>query len=371
MKKLLCVATFLGATTLGAQTLTVVLAPDAVVGGGQTGGSGFATLEFVGTSISYTLLLNGVPNPTGAGIYRGYPGQAGSLEVNLNPAFSANWATGTVSNVPEDKVAAILANPSGYYLQVDSQARPGGALRGQLQGETLAGRTVLYAPVLAKVRGQVDTNFVTDLALGNMGDANLTVTVRYFPTGGGSPQTAQVDVPARGQRSVTDALQNLFNTSGRGAASFEAAGPFAGQLRVFNDQRGNNAFPLPGTFNQFFSLLPLDAAVTGGVLLGLTNQPAATGQGFRTNIGYFNPHDVSVTLNLAAYAADNQLLASKSVPLAPKANDIRAVADLLGASLATQTDFFVRFSVSGGTAFVFASLVDNVTGDAVTILPQR
>lgn len=370
MKKLLCLATLLGATTLGAQTLSVALRPDAVVGGGQTGGSGFATLEFVGNSITYTLLLNGVPNPTGAGIYRGYPGQTGALEVDLNPAFSANLATGTVSNVPDDKVAAILANPSGYYLQINSQARPSGAVRGQLQGESLTGRTVLYAPVVAKVAGQAGTNFVTDLALGNMGDAALNVTVRYFPTGGGSPQTAQVEVPARGQRSVADVLRTLFNTSGRGAASFEASGPFAGQLRVFNDQRGTT-FPLPGTFNQFFSLVPLDAATSSGVLLGLANQPAATGQGFRANIGYFNPHDVAVTLNLAAYAADNQLLASKTVPLPPKANDIRGVADLLGTALTTQTDFFVRFSVSGGTAFVFASLVDNITGDAVTILPQR
>ncbi|MCX7895250.1 MAG: CHRD domain-containing protein [Thermoanaerobaculum sp.] len=359
------------AATLQAQTLTVSLRHDSVPGGGETGASGFATLEFIGTSLNFTLLINGVTNPTGAAIHRGYPGQTGAVEVNLSPAFSGNLATGTVNNVPETKVAALLANPAGYYLQVTSQGKPNGAIRGQLKGETLGGATVLYAPVLAKVAGQVGTNFVSDLALANLGESDVNVTVRYFPAAGGSPQTAQVQVPARGQKTVNDALATLFNASGRGAAVFESPAPIAGQLRVFNDQRGNPSFPLPGTFNQFFRLTSLEEASTGGLLLGLANRPAGSGQGFRTNVGYFNPHDAPVTLHLAAYTATNDLLASRTVPLPAKANDLRSVTDLFGDSLATQNDFFIRFSVSGGSAFVFASMVDNVTGDAVTILPQR
>ncbi|MFN3413682.1 MAG: CHRD domain-containing protein [Thermoanaerobaculum sp.] len=369
-KQLLLALIFLAATTLGAQTLTVSLSANQVVGGGQSGASGFATLEFQGTTLSYTILTNGLSQPTGAALYSGYPGQTGSMQLDLAANFVSNLATGTISNVPAAQVAAMLANPSGYYLQVATAASPNGAIRGQLQGEALHGRTVLVAPVLSKVAGQVGTNFLSDLALANFSDQELTVTVRYFPSTGAGAQSAQVVLPARGQKVVNDALTALFAASGRGGAILEAPAAFAGQVRVFNDQRGSTSFPLPGTFSQFFSLTSLGDLPTSGVLVGLSNQPAATGQGFRCNVGYFNPHDSAVTVHLAAYSSDNQLLAAKSVVLSPKANDIKSISDLFGATLSTQTEFFVRFTVSGGSAVVFASVVDNITGDAVTIWPQ-
>lgn len=368
--KLMLALVSLAAATLGAQTLTVTLNADSVVGGGQPGASGFATLEFQGNTVSYTILTNGLNQPTGAALFSGYPGENGNQELDLSPSFVSNLATGTVSNVPEAKAAAILANPGGYYLQVTTAGKPSGALRGQLQGEAVGGRTVLIAPVLAKVGGQVGTNFLSDLAVANLTDRELQVTVRYFPSTGGTGQSVQLTIPARGQRVVQDVLATLFAASGRGAAVLEAPGTFVGQVRVFNDQRGSTSFPLPGTFSQFFTLTAMDELPTSGLLLGLANQPAATGQGFRANLGYFNPQDSAVTLHLAAYSSDNQLLAAKSVVLPPKANDIKGVNELFGASLNTQTEFFVRFTVSGGSAVVFASVVDNITGDAVTIWPQ-
>lgn len=56
--------------------------------------------------------------------------------------------------------------------------------------------------------------------------------------------------------------------------------------------------------------------------------------------------------------------------MAAKANDIRSMATIFGSALTQIPEFFVRFRTTGGTAFVFASLVDNITGDAVTILPS-
>lgn len=369
-KQVLLALAFFAAATLGAQTLTVSLSGDRVVGGGEPNASGFATLEFQGTTLNYTILTNGLSQPTGAALYLGYPGQTGTVQVDLAASFTFNLATGSVSNVPEAKVAAILANPGGYYLQVATASKPTGAIRGQLQGEALSGSRMLIAPVLAKVAGQVGTNFLSDLTVANLTNNELSVTVQYFPSSGAASQSAQITVPARGQRVVQDALGTLFAASGRGAAILQAPGALVGQVRVFNDQRGSTSFPLPGTFSQFFTLTPLEDLPTSGVLLGLSNQPAATGQGFRSNLGYFNPHDSAVTLHLAAYSSDNQLLAAKSVVLPPKANDIKGVSELFGAALNTQTEFFVRFTVSGGSAVVFGSVVDNITGDAVTIWPQ-
>lgn len=350
-----------------AQTFTATLSPSQVVGGGTAGASGFATLEVAGNAIFYTVLINGLQAPTRLDLYRGLPGQNGDLEVVFSPTFTQGLATGSVS-ISAQQAAAVVTNPKGFYLQLSTGNPPQAALRGQLQGESASGPVTLYAPVLSAVSGQAGTNFVTDLALVNGESVPLTVSITYYPSGGSALEPVSVEVPAGGQKVIANVLQQLWNTSGRGAGVLAASGSFSATARVYNDQRNSN-FPLPGTFNQFFNLQSLEGTSAQGILPGLANEPVANKKGYRTNIGFFNPHEQPVSLYLAAYAGDGSLLATSAFDLAAKANDIRSVATIFGSALTQVPEFFVRFRTTGGTAFVFASLVDNITGDAVTILP--
>lgn len=352
-----------------AQTFTASLTPSQVVGGGTEGASGFATLEVSQNQIFYNVLINSLETPTDLGLYRGLPGQEGVLEVALNPSFTQGFATGSVS-ISSQQAAAILTNPEGYYLQLATGNPPQAALRGQLQGEAGSAATTVYAPVLSRVAGMAGTNFVTDLTLSNRESFPLTVEITYYPSEGSALEPVNVEVPAGGQKVIGNVLQQLWNASGRGAAVLSAPGRFSATARVYNDQRNNGNFPLPGTFNQFFSLQDLDGASSQGILSGLANEPAGNQRGYRTNIGFFNPNADRVHLYLAACQSDGSILATNTIEIPAHGNDIRSVESIFGSALSEVPEFFVRFTVTEGTAFVFGSMVDNITGDAVTILPS-
>lgn len=351
-----------------AQTFTATLSPTQVVGGGTAGASGFATVEVTGNALLFTVLINGLQDPIGLGLYRGLPGQNGTLEVAFNPTFTQGFAQGSVS-ISDQQAAEVSTNPKGFYLQLITGNPPQPALRGQLQGEAGSGPVTVYAPVLSAVTGQAGTNFVTDLTLANGETTPLTVTITYYPSGSSPLQPVTIELPAAGQKVIGNVVKELWNASGRGAAILTAPGAFSATARVYNDQRNSN-FPLPGTFNQFFNLQGLEGASSQGILPGLANEPAGNQKGYRTNIGFFNPHDQPVRLYLAAYAGDGSLLATSILDVPAKANDIRSVTTIFGSALTQVPEFFLRFRVTGGTAFVFASMVDNITGDGVTILPS-
>jgi len=372
---LAALALALAPAVASAQSLSATLSGANVVGGGDSDGSGFAALTFAGTQLTYTILVSNVSAPTAAHIHQGAAGVDGGVVVNFDPTFVGGAATGTVTDLDSNEVAAILANPSGYYVNVHNADFTGGAIRGQLLAAGGASaQTTLYAPVLSKVAGQLGTNFLSDLVLGNPNTDDVDVTVDYYATPGGATPTATetVTVPAGGQLLVADALDELFAATGRGAAVLSGPMTFMGHARVYNDQRGT-AFALPGTFSQFSQLLPMSEAKSSGVLLGLSNQALNPGnpEGYRTNLGFFNPNSTGVAVQVSAFSASGTLLGTKSVALAAHANDIQSVFALIDTVTSTnQDDFFVRFTTTGGNIFMFASMVDNITGDAVYITPQ-
>jgi CHRD domain-containing protein len=108
-----------------------------VPGPGDTDGSGSATITVDRTlnQVCFTIHVSGITPPaTAAHIHQGAAGVAGPIVVTL----TAPDATGSSSGctvVTLDLVNAILANPSGYYVNVHTTDYPNGALRGQLSGE--------------------------------------------------------------------------------------------------------------------------------------------------------------------------------------------------------------------------------------------
>lgn len=103
--------------------------------GGRAGAVGTATVIFGPhtNEICFAILVRGVDKPTLAHIHDGAAGVNGDIKVTLtppsagNPGASAGCVTTTAANI-----AAIKANPTKFYVNVHSTAKPGGALRGQL-----------------------------------------------------------------------------------------------------------------------------------------------------------------------------------------------------------------------------------------------
>ncbi len=104
---------------------------------GDPDGSGTATLTFNPgqKAICYTITLAGItPNadgtPFAAHIHEAPAGVNGPVVVPLGPL-----SLGTTSGcVPAESrtIAGIIADPTGYYVNVHNTEFPGGALRGQL-----------------------------------------------------------------------------------------------------------------------------------------------------------------------------------------------------------------------------------------------
>lgn len=103
-----------------------------VPGPGAEKGMGEATLTFDSDKgqVCYMLHSMGTDKPTMAHIHKGAAGVAGGVVVPLTPP--ANGRSEGCASVAPDVMAAILATPSDYYVNVHTAAFPAGAIRGQL-----------------------------------------------------------------------------------------------------------------------------------------------------------------------------------------------------------------------------------------------
>ncbi len=99
---------------------------------GPAGGTGNAsvTIDAAAGQLCYDLTWSQqVGSPSAAHIHKGAAGTSGPIVVVLNepPAPKACVAA------PRPVLQGIAADPSSYYVNIHSNAYPGGAVRGQLQ----------------------------------------------------------------------------------------------------------------------------------------------------------------------------------------------------------------------------------------------
>jgi hypothetical protein len=103
-------------------------------GAGDPDGLGSFTAIAAGGKLCFGMTVRGIDDPVAAHIHKGGPSVMGSIVVPLTqPSTGAAGASSGCVDVSDAKLlAAILAHPSRYYVNVHTNAFPGGALRGQL-----------------------------------------------------------------------------------------------------------------------------------------------------------------------------------------------------------------------------------------------
>jgi len=119
------------ACSVGATPITFVVPMDGlqeVPGPGDPDGAGTAVLDIdpAALAIDWNIAVSNIDFPlTGAHIHQAPAGVAGPIVVDFSSQLNG---TGLV----DADLAAVLANPTNYYVNVHNSLFPAGAIRGQL-----------------------------------------------------------------------------------------------------------------------------------------------------------------------------------------------------------------------------------------------
>jgi hypothetical protein len=110
--------------------------PQEVPGPGDADGQGTALISVNGdtNTVCWNIQVGGIDLPAAAAhIHTGAEGEAGGVVVPLSAPSLEGVSSGCVE-ADAAVVQAILANPTGHYVNVHSASFPDGAVRGQLLG---------------------------------------------------------------------------------------------------------------------------------------------------------------------------------------------------------------------------------------------
>jgi hypothetical protein len=356
----------------GNRVLTAaLLGTNEVPGPGDADGSGFAVVSIDpdAGSLTFAISVANIAPPTLAHIHIGGPTVPGNILINFNPTFTNNVATGTINGIDAGTLNSILANPGGFYVNVHNADFPAGAVRGQLEEDAEPG-TKLTLPVVARVPGAAGTSYRSDLRLVNQTGAAAPVLVQFY-TGGGVANSAPahtetITLAVGEQRAIDDIVNTLFHVeNGSGALQIFAPRGVIAVARIYNDQRAAGQ----GTFGQFEpGVDDTVASRSNGVLPGLSSSPIGSGP-YRTNIGFFNASNSTAAVALRAHGPDGTVLATTTIAV-PAFGQSQSGVTALFPSLGTRENFYVTYNTDTPTVYVYASVVDNVNGDAIFIHAQ-
>ncbi len=213
--------------------------------------------------------------------------------------------------------------------------------------------TDIYVPAAARAG-----SWITDLYIFNPGTSSANVSIAWLPRDtDNSGVTGQNFTVNAGQTLVlADVIDNTFGLeSGAGAFHITSDAEVVANCRIYSSDGSN-------TFGQGFEGVPADAAVADGGSTDIVG--LAQNDSFRSNFFAVNTGSTSVTIAFTLYDISGNQLASRSYTLPPYAAFYRNVTDLGGPSFDAGT---LHAEVSGGTAIVVGSKIDNASGDPTTL----
>ena|SRR5438105_9929342 len=340
---------------------------------GPTNGTGNVTLN-------YDIFLNGLGNGTITSLQLLQAGGITPLLTLNNVTVVNNRIVGS-TQIPASLAQQILASPCSFSLGLNGAILTNGSLIAPL-----AASNEVFLAVVGSAQGANGSNFKTDVSIFNNSALGVTTSsantfVQFFPTGttnSSASVTAQsvtaLSIPARGTTTLRDVTSSLFNgsISGIGAMRILSGSSVFANARVYNDQTASGR----GTFGQFEPGMTRSQAMQQGVLVGVGNVTAnaslANGQSFRTNVGFFNPNDTSTTVALEIRDTHGAVIGTQMITLGPWMHTQVPLAGANGifSGITGDTGTSSVFFLSGNPIFAYASIVDNVSGDASFVTPS-
>ncbi|HSN53272.1 MAG TPA: hypothetical protein VLT32_01315 [Candidatus Sulfomarinibacteraceae bacterium] len=224
----------------------------------------------------------------------------------------------------------------------------------------------VYVPAAANAEGVNQTRWRTDLQVKAMDQSGAAFTVELLETGAANTDPASVErtlAPGESLR-LGNLLDASFGFTGTAALRVAATdGAILVSSRTYNDDPA-------GTYGQTVPAIDADRATPSGAratLIQLSRSPDPSA-GFRTNVGFVNVTDDTITVDVELFAADGSPLGTASRSLRPfEHRQVNDVFHAVGADDVEDGYAEVSTSSDGGRFICYASVVDNGSGDAVFI----
>jgi hypothetical protein len=274
----------------------------------------------------------------------------------------------------------LLTNPCGFTLSLSTPSFPQGAVAG-----ALAAGNELFVPVAGSADGINGTRFRTDLSVFNnstIGSAaqSASAFLQFFPTAGAATassvnaQTVNIiDVPPRGTMTFRDISNTVFAGAINGIGALRIVSPASlfGNARIYDDQISNGH----GTTGQSEPGMFRSQALQQGVLVGVGVEIAPAGvnlPSYRANVGFFNPNENSTIVALELRDGTGNVLSSRQIALGAWAQTQMPLVGLNGlfADLSPNVTNSSVYFLSGMPVYAYASIIDNITGDASFMTPS-
>ena len=223
----------------------------------------------------------------------------------------------------------------------------------------------LYVPAAAHTSGAAGTVWRTDLEVKARGGepASFTVELLEERTANTDPLSATFSLEPGESFRLADVVDTAFGFYGSGALRVTAVdGAILATSRTYNTNPS-------GTYGQYIPAIDAEAAAEHGHDYALVQ--LSSSEAYRTNVGVVNTTGASVTLEFDLFTASADSLGSVPLTLRPyEMRQIPAIFTLVTSEEIEDGYAMVRTSTEGGRFFAYASVVDNLSGDAIFIPAQ-
>lgn len=225
----------------------------------------------------------------------------------------------------------------------------------------------LLLPAAASLPGVGESYFQTDVRLFNPDpDDPLQVGLEWLPRNQPNPDPLQVTVSVPPQQGIAldDVVAGTFGSIGAGAIRLVSDGLLLASSRTY-DVGDETA----GTFGQLVPAVPVEAAVDRGIILLVRHATGASG--FRSNLGFVNPHPSATVVDVELVdASTGEMLGEIRRRLPPSGSvQVNDVFSMLGVADVTFENAIARFE-SEAPVLAYASILDNRSNDPVFVLAQ-
>jgi PKD repeat protein len=228
--------------------------------------------------------------------------------------------------------------------------------------------TTYFIPAAALAAGLEGSFFQTDVDINNAGDTMATYSFLWLPRGADNSMPTESDsftLAAGASVRYENVLEEVFGAEPdvAGALAVVADSPSLGIMsRTYNLPTAKVA----GTFGQAIPGVPSDNLIMQGETQRIIFM--SENDDLRANLGCVNGVNDSVRIFIDLYDATGAMLETKTMDLPPWSNN--QINQIFGAYAPVNGYADVRASKASAAYYCYGSVLDNLTSDPTTVLPQ-